>query len=209
MADNTNLRADAERNRQRIVDAACELFGASGVDVPLEDVARHAGVGIATLYRRFPTRAELVAAAFGQKISAYLAVVDRATSQPDPWQGVAGLVEGLCELQAEDAGLRDLLAMSFPDVPEVEGMADAAQVRVADLLDRAKAAGVLRSDVVPEDLVLIVLGNAEVVARTRDEAPQSWRRYAGLMLEALRARADAVPLPAPPSAGALRDSLRR
>ena len=79
-------------------------------------------------------------------------------------------------------------------------MADAAQVRVADLLDRAKAAGVLRSDVVPEDLVLIVLGNAEVVARTRDEAPQSWRRYAGLMLEALRARADAVPLPAPPSA---------
>lgn len=208
MAEHTNLRADAERNRKRILDAACELFRTSGLDVALEEVAKRAGVGIATLYRRFPTRGELVAAAFEQMISAYLAVVDRSVTSDDPWAGVVDLVEGLCALQASDAGMRDLLAMSFPDAPEVEQVAAGAQARVEDLLHRAKAAGRLRSDIVAEDLVLIVLGNAEVVARTREAAPESSRRYAGLMLEGLRARPDAVPLPLAPSAEDLRAALR-
>lgn len=208
MADHTSLRADAERNRQRVVDAACELFGTAGLDVPLEEVAKRAGVGIATLYRRFPTRGELIAAAFAQKISGYLAVVDRAVAQDDPWQGLVDLVEGLCALQANDAGMRDLLMMSFPDVPEVDALAHEAQVRVDALLERAKAAGRVRADAVPEDLALIVLGNAEVVARTHEKAPDSWRRYAALMVEGLRARPDAVPLPPPPATQDLRAALR-
>lgn len=209
MTESTNLRADAERNRQRIVDAACELFGAAGLDVPLEEVAKRAGVGIATLYRRFPTRAELFAAAFAQKISAYLALIDRTVDQPDPWDGVVGLVEGICALQATDAGLRELLAMSFVDVPEIAEVASVAQARVDALLGRAKAAGSLRADAVAEDLVLIVLGNAEVVTRTAEVAPASSRRYAALMLAGLRARPDGAPLPEPPSAAALQASLRR
>lgn len=209
MTESTHLRADAERNRQRIVDAACDLFGSAGLDVPLEEVARRAGVGIATLYRRFPTRAELIAAAFAQKISAYLALIDRTVDQPDPWEGVVALVEGICALQETDAGLRELLAMSFTDVPEVEELTSMAHARLDALLERAKRTGSLRADAVAEDLVLIVLGNAEVIGRTGRAGPTSSRRYAALMLAGLRARPDGVPLPDPPSPEALRVALRR
>jgi len=209
MTDPTALRADAERNRQRILDAACELFARSGLDVPLEEVAKRAGVGIATLYRRFPTRQELTAAAFVRTISTYLEVVDRAVREKDPWRGVVDLVEGLCALQAADAGLRDLLATSFPETDETDELVRTAQERVDALLDRAKEAGMLRRDVVSEDVVLIVLGNSEVVARTHERIPGAWRRYAALMLEAFRARPDAVPLPEPPDPEALRQTLKR
>jgi AcrR family transcriptional regulator len=203
------LRADAERNRQRVVDAACALFEEHGLDVPLEDVARAACVGIATLYRRFPTRADLTGAVFVQKFSAYVAVVDRAVAETDPWQSVVALVNGLCELQAVDAGLRELLTMRFPQTPEVERLTEAIQTNFQALVTRARDAGVLRQDIVATDLALILLGNSGVVDRTYAGAPDAWRRYAGLMLEALRVRPDPSALPPAPSIEALRRVTER
>src|SRR5436190_8244171 len=96
-------------NRDRILSAAAELFAERGLGVPLEEIARRAGVGVATLYRRFPTRADLAVAAFESKMSRYTEAVDRALDNPSAGDGFAGLIFELGELQARDAGLRDLL----------------------------------------------------------------------------------------------------
>jgi AcrR family transcriptional regulator len=81
------LRTDAERNRSRILAAAQRVFGEQGLDAPLTDVARGAGVGIDTLYRRFPTREALITDAFAEKMAAYAKAVDAALADPDPWHG--------------------------------------------------------------------------------------------------------------------------
>lgn len=205
----TALRTDAIRNRQRIIEAATELFREQGIDVPLEDVARRAGVGIATLYRRFATRAELTAAAFEAMVGTYVTVVERAVAAADPWEGVVTLVNGLCELQASDAALRDLVTMSFPESPEIDRLMIAAQDQVSALFERAQAAGRLRRDAEPTDIALVLLGNVEIVKRTSDLAPDAWQRYAALQLEALRQREDAAPLPRSPEHDQLVRSLRR
>ena len=78
------LRADAERNRERILAAARDVFAERGLDAPLESIARRAGVGQATLYRRFATRQDLLVAAFGPRLAAYTEAIDRALKDPDP-----------------------------------------------------------------------------------------------------------------------------
>src|SRR3954471_4942828 len=92
----TGLRVDAERNRQRIVAAAGTAFAELGLDVPMEDIARRAGVGVGTLYRRYPTRADLIAAAFEVKMAAYAEAAADALADPDPWHGFCGYVERIC-----------------------------------------------------------------------------------------------------------------
>ena len=98
------LRADARRNRERIIAAAREVFAQRGLDVPVEDIARHAGVGVATLYRRFPTRADLIAGAFEAKMAAYADAVTQALADPDPWAGFCSYIEQVCAMQAADQG---------------------------------------------------------------------------------------------------------
>src|SRR5881275_44734 len=96
------LRADAERNRQRVVTAARKAFGELGLDVLMEEVARRAGVGVGTLYRRYPTRPDLIAAAFEPKMTAYAETIRAALADPDPWQGFRNCLEGICAMQADD-----------------------------------------------------------------------------------------------------------
>src|SRR5262252_10284554 len=93
------LRVDAERNRVALLDAAREVFAEQGLEAPLEEIALRAGVGIATLYRRFPTRGQLVAAALVDKITQYAGLAEQALAAPDPWAGFTGFVERICELQ--------------------------------------------------------------------------------------------------------------
>jgi AcrR family transcriptional regulator len=202
-----SLRADAARNRERIVDAACRLFQDQGLDVPLEDVAREAGVGIATLYRRFPTRGDLTAAVYERIMSDYSATVERAAAEADPWDGLSTLVIGLCELQASNAALRDLVTMRGPESidPERQSL---TQGRLEALVTRAQEAGRLRADVEVTDLVLVLLGNAEIVKRTAGQGAVAWRRYAALQLEALRSRTDPAPLPPAASAELIRGALK-
>jgi AcrR family transcriptional regulator len=112
--DQPTLRADAERNRERIVTAAQEVFAEWGLNAALEKIARRAGVGIATLYRRFPSRANLIAASFERKMADYAAAAEHALDNPDPWTGFCWLINKICAMQAADAGLKDLIAMRVP-----------------------------------------------------------------------------------------------
>nr|MDT0665670.1 helix-turn-helix domain-containing protein [Micromonospora sp. DSM 115978] len=148
----SGLRVDAERNRQRVLAAARELFAEHGVEVPMEDVARRAGVGVGTLYRRYPTRADLIAAAFEAKMSAYADAARQALTDPDPWHAFCGYVEQVCAMQAGDRGFTTVLTMTFPTAKQFEADRARAFADFTTLVDRAKAAGKLRADFVTEDM---------------------------------------------------------
>ena len=189
------LRADAQLNRDRILDAAAELFAERGISAPLDEVARRAGVGVATLYRRFPTRADLAAATFERNISRFTEAVDRALAAADPWQGFRGLVFELCELQAGDAGLREMLTTAFPSSSVVEQRTAEAVEKLRELMVRAQHAGSLRADVAVADVVVMLLANSGVLAATGQTAPDhvaAFRRADGRRVRGRPARPEAV-----------------
>lgn len=200
------LRADAQLNRDRILAAAAELFAERGLSVPLEEIADRAGVGVATLYRRFPTRADLAAAAFERNISRYSTAVDRALTNPRAWDGFRGLIFELCGLQASDAGLRDLLTTAFPASSVVEQRTKDGVEKLKVLIQRAQQEGSLRPDVVAADIVVMLLANAGVLRTTGKTAPNAWRRFAALMIDAFAAR-PGEPLPPAPAEQQLRQSI--
>jgi AcrR family transcriptional regulator len=200
------LRADAQLNRDRILDAAAELFAERGISAPLDEVARRAGVGVATLYRRFPTRADLAAATFERNISRFTEAVDRALAATDPWQGFRGLVFDLCELQAGDAGLREMLTTAFPPSSVVEQRTAEAVEKLRELMLRAQRDGSLRADVTVADVVVMLLANSGVLAATGQTAPDTWRRFAALMVDAFGA-SPTEPLPPAPAEQQLRRSI--
>lgn len=202
------LRADAERNRAAILAAAREVFAEQGLEAPLEEIAARAGVGIATLYRRFPAREQLVAAALVKKITQYAEAASQALAAPDPWAGFASFVEQICELQADDRGLSDLLCMALPADEQVEQLRRLANDQVVELVERAKAASQLREDFVGEDLLLLLIANAAILHVTRSDAPGAWRRFVALALDAFQRR-DAPSLPAPPSTAEMAQAMLR
>jgi AcrR family transcriptional regulator len=206
------LRADAERNRQRIVEAARAVFAERGLDAPLDAIAQRAGVGQATLYRRFPRREDLVVASFAPKLAEYAQAVEEALQFPDSWEGFCFYVERICGMQAADVGVQDVLTTTFPTDRAVEAQRAQAYEGLTELARRAQAQGTLRADFVPEDIVLVLFANAGVVRATRSAAPEAWRRVVGLLLEGFRADR-ARPLPSPPTRAqtyrAMRTSSRR
>jgi AcrR family transcriptional regulator len=202
------LRADAARNRAAIVAVAREVFAEQGLAAPLEAIAARAGVGIATLYRRFPTREKLVAAALTEKVAEYAEAAEHALTAADPWDGFAGFVQRICELQAGDRGLSDLLSMTLSADEQVEQLRRAANDRVVTLIERAKADGALRADFAGEDLVLLLIATAAVMHVTQADAPGAWRRFVALALDAFR-RQDSPDLPDPPTAAQMTRAMLR
>lgn len=180
--------------------AAAGLFAERGLSVPLEEVARVAGVGIATLYRRFPTRTDLAAAVFERHVAAYDEVVDAAVADPDADRAFRGLVWGLCELQAGDPGRRAILTTEFPATSAIEAHAARIEQKVRTVIGRAHDAGSLLPEIGVGDVVVLLLANAGVLEATAQHAPQAWRRFAALMLDALCAGQHAeLPAPTPPA----------
>jgi AcrR family transcriptional regulator len=191
------LRADARRNRERIVCAARDLFAERGLNVPLEDIADRAGVGIATLYRRFPTREDLVAATCEAKLTEFAELTEKARDAPDAWAGFCEVVERSCAMQAADRGFTDLLTLILPNATAIERLRRRATTAFAELARRAQEEGRLRADFVPEDFALLLMANAGVVQAGAEAAPHAWRRLVALALESFRPQDG--PLPAPPT----------
>jgi AcrR family transcriptional regulator len=204
----SNLRRDAVVNRSRLVEAARDVFSERGLRVPLEVIADRAGVGIATLYRRFPTRDALIEAAFRERLEAYIEAADAALADADVARGLGQYIERICSLQASDRGLQEILTRTFAHAPGLEERRLRGYERSVALIERAKEQGVLRQDFVPEDLILLLLANAGVIAGTRVDAPGAWKRFAALMLDAFRVTAPS-PLPPPPAPRAMLRAMRR
>lgn len=204
------LRADAERNRCRILAAARRLFAAEGLGVSMASVAREAGVGKATLGRRFATRDELVNAVFADRMDAYADAVTEALADPDPWHGFTGYLHAVCAMQAADRGFADVLTMTFPAAKALEARRAEAYNGFLELIARAKNSGHLREDFVSEDLVILLMANAGVIAAAGDAAPDAWRRLVGHMLRSYAAPgADIPPLPEAPAPTALYRAMVR
>lgn len=202
------LRADAEQNRARIVEAAQALFAEHGIGVTMEEVARRAGVGVATLYRRYPSRADLLAAAFEDKMRVFADGARQALADPDPWHGFCRFITSLCGMQSSDRGFNDVLTMTFPKVIGFESARNEARVDFAELIGRAQEAGALRQDFVPEDLIILLMANAGVVAAAGRSAPRSAPRLIGYLLQAFAAPGRAA-LPPPPSYRQMTRALNR
>ena len=106
------LRADAARNRARLLVAAREVFAERGLDATMDEVARRAGVGVGTAYRRFRNRDELIAALFEERFEEFMGVLDKALADDDAWRGLSGFLERSMEMQAEDRGFKELMHQS-------------------------------------------------------------------------------------------------
>jgi AcrR family transcriptional regulator len=195
------LRADAARNRERILAAAREVFAERGIDATLDDVADRAGVGVGTVYRRFADKDELLDALFSEGLEALVSYAEDAVAADDPWAGLTTYLERGLELHARSRGFREA---AFDGRRGGERLAHARShiaPLVTQVVARAQASGQLRADVATSDIPLIQLMLFGVVESTSTFAPDLWRRYLPIVLDGLRARpGDETPLPAPPLA---------
>ena len=194
------LRKDAERNRQRIMDAARELFAEQGLGVTLNDVAHHAGVGVGTVYRRFPEKCQLIEELFEQQIAQLVALVEDALADPDPWHGLTGFLWRNLEMQARDRAFRQIILGTPEGAERVGKIRDRMFPLAAQIVRRAKDAGALREDFQPEDVPMLLLMLTTILDSARDVEPNLWRRYLDIVIQGLRAQPeppDPLATPAP------------
>ena len=190
-------RRDAQERRDKLIAAAQHEFAAHGVDASLEKIARDAGVAIGTLYRHFPTRVDLLMAAFQPRLQEFLDGATKALEMDDPWEGFVYYLENLFRVQAGDRGFNDFLSRRFTDNAETERIHDQMCLQIADVLTRAQEAGQARPDITQADIVNLIWSNGRIIDATSATAPNAWRRYLYLMLDAYRAER-AHPIPEPP-----------
>jgi AcrR family transcriptional regulator len=181
------LRRDAREHRAKLLESAQREFAARGADASLERVARDAGVAIGTLYRHFPTRLDLLVAAFEPRLQEFLDGAEAALELADPWDGFVAYLENLFRLQAGDRGFNDFLSRRFPASAETERIHDRMCQQIDDVLHRAQAAGSVRQDLALADIVNLIWTNGRLIDATSTTAPNAWRRQLHLMLDAYRA----------------------
>ena len=192
------LRADAERNRQRIVDAAKTVFAERGVDVSVEDIAAAAGVGIGTFYRRFPDRESLVEAVFATKLERVTQLAREALESEDAWQAFRTFLMTVARMHARDRGLKDVLLSSDRGREQAAALRETIQPLVRQLIDRAKATRALREDVSLFDIVMIYQAVGAIADITRDVSPDYFERTLTLLVDGLAQKRTTTPMPAPP-----------
>lgn len=191
------LRRDAERNRQRILDAAREVFAEQGLRGSHDEIARRAGVGVGTVYRRFPDKEQLIDALFEDRVAEIAELAHTALAMDDPWEGLALFLVRGQELQSGDRGLKELILGADGGHARVERARGEISPLVERLLDRAQAAGVVRADITVTDLPLIQFALGAIIDATHATAPDTWRRALAIVLDGLRSP-DPSPLGAPP-----------
>jgi AcrR family transcriptional regulator len=180
------LRKDAERNRQRLLTAAGELFAECGLDVTLHDIAHRAGVGVGTAYRRFANKEEVIDAYFERKLDEVAELAEAAFHDPDPWHGLVTYLEQASALQMRDRGLMQIFRNPARGQQRVaEASARIAPLIVA-LVERAREAGTLRADFEGTDLPMIQLSLTTLMDATRSFEPSLYRRYLAIFLDGMR-----------------------
>ncbi len=204
----SGLRADAELNRQRLLAAARAVFAEQGLDVSMRQIALRAGVGEPTLRRRFTSKAQLISEAFEDKVAAYADEAERALHTPDAWAGFSTFVSSVARMQLGDRGFADVLTMTFPVSMRAETDRRRAYAALGQLIARAQHDGTLRQDFSPEDIVLVLMAHAGVVAAAGELAPAFSQRMLAYFLEAF-AGPGRGELPAAPAAAATYRALLR
>ncbi|HEX4305710.1 MAG TPA: helix-turn-helix domain-containing protein [Solirubrobacterales bacterium] len=181
------LRADAARNRQRIIDAAVEVFAERGLEASTADIAARAGVGEATLFRRFPTKDDLVTAIVQVMLEDAAAVAASCLEDEDPWRGVERFLYEMAERASEDHVISDANKQQCMASPALAADRGRVLDLTAQLVRRAQAAGVLREDIAGQDLMFLMGAVASVgEVPFQGLRPDLWKRYLGIVLDGLR-----------------------
>jgi AcrR family transcriptional regulator len=192
------LRADARRNLERIMTAAVEVFGELGLDASADEVARRAGVGHGTVFRRFPTKEDLIAAILERHLEEILAAAEAASHSEDPWEGLRRTIELVVERQSRDRAFFAAVG-TLSGGPTVRAAKERLIALTGELLRRAQAAGQVRGDLEPEDLGFLLCAAGSAVGFTVGE-PDLWRRYLGVILDGMRPQGASPLSPPAPTA---------
>jgi AcrR family transcriptional regulator len=176
------LRADARRNRERILKAARAVFADTGLHSQIDDVARRAKVGVGTVYRHFPTKEALLEALIRERFEEIAGYAREALEREDAWEGFCELIWRAAERNAVDMGFCEAVSSSDQSrIVEETGLGHSTEL----LMDRAKAAGKMRADATQVDIPIMMAGAGAVMQLSPD--PAIWRRYLTIMLDGLRA----------------------
>ncbi|MGW3104470.1 TetR/AcrR family transcriptional regulator [Streptomyces sp. NPDC001100] len=191
-------RRDARRNRELLVEAAHEVFAEQGLHAPIDVIARRAGIGNATLYRHFPTRAALVDAVFRDQLTDTMTAGEQARGADDALAGLTGYLHTVFAGLAADRGTNDLMTTHLDGVDSLQAVHAHNRRTVETLLSRGQDQGTIRTDVTPEDLLfaLAALGRT-VPSLTTAAGPDAWLRPLALLLDGLRGTPAAPLLPCP------------
>ncbi|OBB88500.1 transcriptional regulator [Mycobacterium colombiense] len=184
------LRKDAERNRQRVIEAARDLFASRGMEATLNDVAHHAGLGVGTVYRRFPTKEELLEAVFEDGMNELTGLAESALRHNNSWDVFVWFVEQMCEITATDRGMREIAFSKAYGGDRV----DAARARLvpalSKLVERAQDDGYLRAELSPTDMPIFGLLAGTVSEYAGHVDGDLWRRYVAILLDGMCYRSD-------------------
>ncbi|MCW3041618.1 MAG: transcriptional regulator, TetR family [Solirubrobacterales bacterium] len=195
------LRADARRNRERVLAAAAEVFAEQGADASVAEIARRAGVGAGTLFRHFPTKHDLLLATLELALQSLEDAIGHAEALEDPWESIVHVVTACAEIQARDRGFLESVGPELFLEPRLQRSHHAKMTRLAALIERAQAAGRIREDLRAEDIPFLLYAVGGVTGQCCSAtavSPDLWRRYLGIVLDGLRpAAASPLPVPAP------------
>jgi AcrR family transcriptional regulator len=189
------LRRDAERNRERILEAASAAFAEDGLEIGLHEIAKRAGVGVGTVYRRFPDKETLIEALFEDKVDEAVAVAESALAQHDAFAGLRGFLEASCRLQADNRGLHQLVFAGDTGPRCAAGARERVAPLVVQLVERAQEQGTVRRDIAPYDVGMLRNMIGRFIETSGDLGPQLWPRLLALVIDGLRADREGSPLP--------------
>jgi AcrR family transcriptional regulator len=187
-------RADARRNRERVITAAGVVFGEHGHDAQMDDVAKRAGVGVGTVYRHFPTKEALIEALAVDRFEKILAAGQEALLNPDPWQAFEGAIWAGAELTASDRSFTEIVGEISGPMPLPQELQTALDATFGELVRRAQEAGALRADLVMDDIPMLMCGIG-IGARKTHACPDAWRRHVAIVIDGLRAANASSTLP--------------
>jgi AcrR family transcriptional regulator len=167
------------------------------MDAPVSAVARRAGVGAATLYRRFPTRASLVDAVFDDQLTKCAVAFDEALADSDPWRGFCSFIETVCAAQVADCGFTSAFLAQYQDTDGARRRLGRTERELALLVQRAKDEGHLRKDFNPSDVLLLLLANSGLATQSPALATPASRRLVAYFLQSIQVGGREAALPSP------------
>jgi AcrR family transcriptional regulator len=191
------LRADARRNRERVITAAEVVFAEHGHDAQMDDVAKRAGVGVGTVYRHFPTKEALIEALAIDRFEKILSVGNEALLNPDPWEALTGALWAGAELTASDRSFTEIVGELAGPMALPEQLQREMNETYGELMRRAQESGDLRADLVLDDIPMFMCGIGLATRKTH-ACPDAWKRHISIVIDGLRASSASSELPSAP-----------
>lgn len=189
------LRADAARNRARILEAAEAVFARDGLTASMSDIAEAAGLGVGTLYRRFASKATLVEAIFRHRVDDLIAIIDQCRTHSTAWNGLTALMRLYVDALVSNRATMEL-ATKAPE-PAIRVLQECVVPALTDLVERAKAEGALRDDFAASDIPVLTHAISTIAHTMPAGGPQLAQRHLELLLKGIAATQDPAHIPLP------------